>query len=46
MYEILGNLDGVAVYQDDVIIYGKTDEEHDVRLSKVIQVIKESGLKT
>ena len=45
MYEILGNLDGVAVYQDDVIIYGKTDEEHDVRLIKVIQVIKESGLK-
>lgn len=35
----------VLVYLDDVIVFGKTLEEHEERLEKVLQRLKEEGLK-
>ena len=45
MMEILGGMNGVEIYQDDVIVHGKTEDEHDKRLEKVIKIIKDSGLR-
>ncbi|XP_033728239.1 uncharacterized protein K02A2.6-like [Pecten maximus] len=45
MAELLSGLDGVEAIIDDTIIYGKTLEEHDQRLRKVMDRIQESGLK-
>ena len=45
MMEILGGMNGVEIYQDDVIVHGKTEDEHDKRLEKVINIIKDSGLR-
>ena len=43
--EILNGLDGVAHIQDDIIVWGTDQENHDNNLSKVLERIKESGLK-
>ena len=43
--EILDGLDGVAHIQDDIIVWGTDQENHDNNLSKVLERIKESGLK-
>ena len=43
--ELLGDLDGVCIYMDDILVYGSTKEQHDARLEKVLKVIKDSGLK-
>jgi transposase InsO family protein len=45
MQEILGHTDGVAHFQDDIIIAGKTVQEHDRRLDEVLQKLKEAGVK-
>ena len=45
MSELLAEHDGCEVIMDDIIIYGKTREEHDERLAAVLKTIKESGLK-
>ena len=39
------SLDGVAVYQDDIIISGIDVKEHDERLQQVLNIIEKSGLK-
>ena len=44
MSEILADLDGVVCMIDDVLVYGDTQEEHDRRLEKVLQRMKEVGL--
>lgn len=36
---------GAIVWQDDILIFGKTEEEHDEMLAKVMTRIEESGLK-
>ena len=36
---------GLVVYLDDILIYGKTLEEHNQRLAEVFTRIKEAGLK-
>ena len=41
---ILEGIDGVVAYQDDIIIYGKDQQQHDQRLNVVLQKLKESGL--
>ena len=41
MESILAELDGVQVYLDDVIVWGKTEAEHDVRLKQVVQRMHE-----
>ena len=43
--ELLEGLEGVVVYMDDIIVYGSNMKEHDKRLSKVLHVLKENGLK-
>ena len=45
MTELLSDLDGVEVIIDDILIYGKTMQEHDARLNRVMERIKLSGLK-
>ena len=45
MEELLEGLNGVECYQDDIIVHGRTVEEHDSILLTVLQRIKESGLK-
>ena len=45
MIEVLEGLDGVFVYMDDILVYGKDATEHDNRLSKVLQTLDKAGLK-
>ena len=44
MNEILGDLEGVVGLIDDVLIHGKTKEEHDERLTAVLTRLCKSGL--
>ena len=44
MTEILGDIEGVVCLVDDVLVSGKTQEEHDQRLLEVLSRIKRSGL--
>ena len=43
--ELLQGLEGVHVIMDDILVHGKTIEEHDARLAAVVQRIQRSGLK-
>ena len=45
MTEILEGIKGVEASQDDILVTGRTLEEHDERLTKVLDVIEEAGLK-
>ena len=45
MKEMLRDLQGVEVIIDDILIHGKTREEHDENLENVLRRISESGLK-
>jgi hypothetical protein len=45
MTELLQNHDGCEVIMDDILVYGKTEAEHDSRLEKVLSTIEASGLK-
>ena len=45
MASMFEGLEGVAVFQDDILIFGRTMEQHDFRLKKVMSIISESGLK-
>ncbi|XDV16248.1 hypothetical protein PO909_016045 [Leuciscus waleckii] len=45
MTETLNGLVGVAIFMDDVLVYGDTPEQHDQRLSKVLKRIESAGLK-
>ena len=44
MSEILTGLTGIVCMMDDILIHGKTQEEHNERLSKVLQCLQEAGL--
>lgn len=44
MLEILEGLDGVTGMVDDVLVHGKTQEEHDQNLAKVLQRLSEANL--
>ena len=44
MVEMLKGLPGVIIYLDDVLISGATREEHDRRLTAVLERVKRSGL--
>lgn len=43
--EVVTGLDGVETIMDDLLIYGKTLEQHDVRLKKVMVRLHEAGLR-
>ncbi|KAK9532898.1 hypothetical protein VZT92_010260 [Zoarces viviparus] len=45
MMETLQGLEGVEVFMDVILVYGATEEEHDGRLEKVMQLIETAGLK-
>ena len=44
MTEVLEGLEGVVCSIDDVLVHGKSQEEHDSRLTAVLQRIQEEGL--
>lgn len=44
MAEILKDIPGVQNYLDDLIVYGKTLQEHDQNLHTFLQKLKEAGL--
>lgn len=41
MESILAGLEGVIIYLDDIVVYGRSKEEHDRRLSAVLQRLAE-----
>ena len=43
MSRILSGLDGVQCLMDDVLVYGKDEEEHDSRLMETLQRIQAAG---
>ncbi|KAI2647390.1 Transposon Tf2-8 polyprotein [Labeo rohita] len=45
MNELLADMEGVAVYMDDVIVYGKDMTEHDNHLKRVLERMESVGLK-
>jgi hypothetical protein len=45
MTSMLSGLDGTEVIIDDILVYGKTLDEHNSRLEKTLERIQESGLK-
>lgn len=45
MSETLQGLQGVSVYMDDIVVYGKDMEEHDLHLQKVLERVESAGLK-
>ena len=45
MYDLFADLEGVKVIVDDLLIWGKDDAEHDVRLKKVLDRAREVNLK-
>ena len=44
MSSILAGLKGVVCQMDDILIYGKDQQEHDERLHAVLQRLKEAGI--
>lgn len=42
---ILGDIQGVAVYLDDILITGKNEAEHGATVRKVLEKLHEAGLK-
>lgn len=45
MHEKFGNLEGCEIIMDDILVYGKSMEEHDFRLKQVLDAIQEAGVK-
>ena len=45
MSDLLKNREVCDAIMDEIIVYGKTAEEHDENLQNTFEVIKESGLK-
>ena len=45
MTEILGDIDGVVIMQDDVLIHGSTVDIHDAALNEVMTRLKSVGVK-
>lgn len=44
MYKILGDSKGVVCMMDDILVVGRTKEEHDRRLEEVLSKLESSGL--
>ena len=45
MEQTVGDISGVACYLDDIVVTGKTKEDHMVNLQKTLERLKESGLR-
>ena len=44
MTALLKGIEGILIYQDDILVYGSIVEEHDKRLNTVLDRIIASGL--
>lgn len=44
MVEIVGDIPGVEVYIDDILVHAPTQEAHDARLREVLQRCKKAGI--
>ena len=45
MVNIFGQLDGVEIVVDDLLVHGKDEEEHNLRLRKVLETARKHGIK-
>uniref|UniRef100_A0A3B3XMK2 ribonuclease H n=1 Tax=Poecilia mexicana TaxID=48701 RepID=A0A3B3XMK2_9TELE len=45
MTKLLEGQEGVATYMDDILIYADTPEQHEARLKKTLDTLKEAGLR-
>ena len=45
MQQVLQGIEGVSVYQDDVLVFGRDRSEHDSRLRAVFKAMEKRGLK-
>ena len=45
MAELLQGIEGVVVIMDDILVFGKTESEHDENLEKVIRRLQEAQLR-
>ena len=45
MTEMFENVEGVVCYIDDVLVWGRSKEEHDERLRTVLEVIRDNNVK-
>lgn len=45
MSQMFGNIEGVNVYNDDIIVSGRTLKEHNERLMQVLETAKQNDLK-
>lgn len=45
MEHIIEGIEGVRVYVDDIVLWGSTLEQHNARLTQVLQRIQKYGLK-
>lgn len=45
MAELLKDQEGVAVFMDDILVYGNTAEQHEQRLQSALRTIENAGLK-
>ncbi|XP_055589748.1 uncharacterized protein K02A2.6-like [Uranotaenia lowii] len=43
MTQIVNGIDGVIVYIDDIVVTGRTRQEHDTRLRQVLKVIRQNN---
>lgn len=43
--EIIRGLDGVKSYQDDLLVFGKTQQQHNIRLSKLLTRLNQFNVK-
>ena len=44
MMQLFNGEEGVEVIIDDILVHGKSQEEHDRRLKRVLSMVKEVGL--
>ena len=42
--ELLEGLEGIVIYQDDILVHGSSISEHDQRLTQVMNRLKETGI--
>ncbi len=43
--DIISGISGVVAYQDDIIVYGETEQEHNKRLADLLQRLAEKNFK-
>lgn len=44
-FEIFGDIENVFIYMDDILIIGRTREEHDRAIEKVLERARQEGVR-